>query len=178
MIMQNDDLVKACRILDLSPENLNLKSLKEKYWKLLKIYRYESMAAIPLINDFAQEEINSFLSQLEEAYRFLLAYCQGSRQNDHQADSRQLTNPLKELRQLKGIDLKELSEKSGISQLQLQKLEAEQYDQLPPLVYLKLFLKKIAPILGVSSEKLITYYEKSHQLWIEKNKKSPAEKTT
>ncbi|MGQ9508370.1 MAG: helix-turn-helix domain-containing protein, partial [Thermodesulfobacteriota bacterium] len=65
---------------------------------------------------------------------------------------------LKEVRERLGIDLKSISEKTKICLKILNSIEEEDLPNLPPLVYLKSFLKSYAQILHLDPKKVVEGY--------------------
>ena len=65
---------------------------------------------------------------------------------------------LKQIREKMGMDLKTLSNYTKISPRVLQWIEEETLDKLPPVVYLKGFLRSYSQSLGLDSKKVIEGY--------------------
>lgn len=65
---------------------------------------------------------------------------------------------LKKIREHRGIELREISDKTKISIWQLQAIESQSWDKMPALVYLKGFLKEYAKTLGLPVEQVIKTY--------------------
>lgn len=65
---------------------------------------------------------------------------------------------LKEVREQLGIDLKSVSEETKIHIKILQAIEEEDLSHLPPLVYLKGFLKAYAKLLRLDPQKVVEGY--------------------
>jgi len=65
---------------------------------------------------------------------------------------------LKQIRERMGIDLKTISAETKISMKMLEWIEEEELDKLPPLVYLKGFLKGYAQSLDLDPQKVIEGY--------------------
>jgi curved DNA-binding protein CbpA len=71
---------------------------------------------------------------------------------------------LKRLREAIGIRQEEVFEITRITVSVLDAIENDQLDNLPPLIYLKNFLKQYAEILQLDSEKVIEGYTKNIEL--------------
>jgi DnaJ-class molecular chaperone len=65
---------------------------------------------------------------------------------------------LRQIRERMGIDLKTLSEETRVNARILQGIEEEVVEKLPPLVYLKGFLRAYARYLGLDPQKVIGDY--------------------
>jgi hypothetical protein len=65
---------------------------------------------------------------------------------------------LKQIRERMGIDLKAISLETRISIKTLEHIEEEALDHLPPMVYLKSFLKGYARSLGLDPQRVVEEY--------------------
>ncbi len=68
---------------------------------------------------------------------------------------------LKQIRERMGIDLKAISKKTKINKKILEGIEEEAVENLPPLVYLKGFLKGYAQCLDLNPQKVVEEYLQS-----------------
>jgi len=65
---------------------------------------------------------------------------------------------LKQVREKMGVEPQTISQETKISMKTLEWIEEEAFDKLPPLVYLKSFLKSYAQSLGLDPQKVIEEY--------------------
>jgi len=65
---------------------------------------------------------------------------------------------LKQIRERIGVDLKAISRETKINPRILQEIEEEAFEKLPPVVYLKGFLRAYAQSLGLDPQKVIEGY--------------------
>lgn len=65
---------------------------------------------------------------------------------------------LRQIRERMGVDLKTISAETKINMKILERIEEEALDKLPPLVYLKGFLRGYAQSLGLDPQKVIDGY--------------------
>ena len=65
---------------------------------------------------------------------------------------------LKQIRERMGIDLETIAEETRINLKTLESIEREDLEKLPPLVYLKGFLKGYAQSLGLDPHKVVEEY--------------------
>jgi cytoskeletal protein RodZ len=65
---------------------------------------------------------------------------------------------LKQFREKMGVDLKAISQETKINPRILQEIEEEAFEKLPPVVYLKGFLRAYAQSLGLDPPKVIEGY--------------------
>ena len=74
--------------------------------------------------------------------------------------SKTLGEKLKEIRESTGVSLAEIAKNTRIRQDYLEKIEQEKFDELPPDVYVKGFLKNYANYLGIDAKEVLRQYEK------------------
>ena len=74
--------------------------------------------------------------------------------------SKTLGEKLKKLREELRVPLEEISRSIKVRAEYLEKIEKEEFDKLPPDVYVKGFLKNYAIFLGVDPQRVIDQYEK------------------
>jgi cytoskeletal protein RodZ len=67
---------------------------------------------------------------------------------------------LKQLREALGIDISEIFQQTRISKTTLQKIEQNQYEDLPAEIFLKSFLKSYAEILQIDPKNIVDGYLK------------------
>jgi flagellar biosynthesis protein FlhG len=65
---------------------------------------------------------------------------------------------LRQIREARGIELREIAERSKVSMAYLQALEAEAYTKLPAAVYVRGFLVEYAKVLGLDVERVKDTY--------------------
>jgi len=68
---------------------------------------------------------------------------------------------LKEVRERMGVERQAISKETKISMKTLEWIEEEVFEELPPLVYLKGFLKSYAQSLGLDPQKVVEGYIRS-----------------
>jgi curved DNA-binding protein CbpA len=67
---------------------------------------------------------------------------------------------LRQLREIRGIDIADIFKKTRISKTTLERIEQNQYDDLPAEVFLKSFLRSYAEILRIDSKCIVDGYLK------------------
>lgn len=110
--------------------------------------------AVPLFSGKSSDNINTFLSKVKEKVR---------KKNLPAATdllSRELISgdDLKNFRESLGVELQEVFEVTRISVTSLKALEENQYQALPPLIYLKNFLKSYSELLDLDPKKITEGY--------------------
>ena len=84
---------------------------------------------------------------------------------------------LKKKREEKGISIKEINEKLKIKMSYLEDLEENNYDKLPPDVYVKGFIRSYAQFVGFNAQKMVDLYSKEKLINDKiENKKNPKRK--
>ena len=76
----------------------------------------------------------------------------------HTGDEKYRGKTLRRIRENMGVDLKDISMKTKINSKILEWIEEEQGEKLPPLVYLKGFLKGYANCLGLDPQMVVEEY--------------------
>jgi len=75
-------------------------------------------------------------------------------------NSETLNERLKKIRERAGISLDEIAKSTKVRKVYLEKLEEGKFDELPPDVYVKGFLRSYAGYLGIEPKDVITLYNK------------------
>ncbi|RMF14507.1 MAG: hypothetical protein D6761_09390 [Candidatus Dadabacteria bacterium] len=74
---------------------------------------------------------------------------------------------LRQVREARGMDLEDLSQRIKITMTQLENIERERFDRLPAPVYLRGFLQSYARELGIDPERVVTDYLAIRERWAE-----------
>lgn len=85
-----------------------------------------------------------------------------------------LGEQLKQARDDAGLSLGDLSERTKIQVKYLERLENEEFDKLPKLVYVRGFIQKWASACQIESENLILQFYRENQPILNKSKKDEA----
>jgi DnaJ-class molecular chaperone len=176
-------------ILEVSPQ-ATPKEIQKAYEHSKETFSQDSPAVYSLFRD---QDIQTIRAAVEEAYRVLMddrlrkEYDQShhiervEEPPEDEASRLPFTEisvdvageilrgkALRQLRESMGVDLKKISEETRINIRVLGWIEEEAVENLPPLVYVKGFLKAYAKSLGLDSQKVIEDYM---TLFAEKKKK-------
>jgi hypothetical protein len=167
----NNDNEKYYRILELKPDASFLE-VKSAYLHLKKLYSSKPLVMEPIMDEISEEMQLKILDQLEEAYVKLKEFFTAKDQTKIKTAKERVArhnvpefevfsgNALRLTREVLGIDLKEIALYSGVSLSHLKNIELERFDLLPPIGYIKVFLKKYAEYLSLDSKKVIKDYLK------------------
>jgi flagellar biosynthesis protein FlhG len=84
-------------------------------------------------------------------------------------------NLLRKVRESLGVDLEDIARYTKISQVQLQAIEEENFEELPASVYLRGFIQEIAKFLKLDPTQVARTYLRRHGQWrTETNQQDPA----
>jgi DnaJ-class molecular chaperone len=72
---------------------------------------------------------------------------------------------LKQLREARGVSIADIFQRTRISKTTLERIEQNQYEDLPAEIFLKSFLKSYAEILQIDPEVIVAGYLKHRELW-------------
>ena len=84
--------------------------------------------------------------------------------------TKQLSQTLRERRELLNLSLEKLSQKTGIPTKYLRRIEEGEWERLPSRVYVRGFLRKYAEKVGINPDEVVKKYE---ALKIERGEKPP-----
>ena len=166
-------------ILELS-SSATAEEIQRAYEQAKKAFSQDSSARYPLLHE---EDPQKIRSAIEEAYRVLMDEAQRKDYDQShllifsdepkgdelprlpfteisvEFDKETFRGKaLKQVRERMGIDLKTISEETRIKVKILEWIEEEALEKLPPVVYLKGFLRAYARFLGLEVQKVIEDY--------------------
>ena len=167
----NNEYEKYYRILELKPGTSFLE-VKSAYLHLKKLYSSKPLVMEPIMDEISEKMRLKILDQLEEAYVKLKEFFTAKDQKKIKTAKERVArhsvpefevfsgNALRLTREVLGINLKEIALYSGIPLSHLKNIELERFDLLPPIGYIKAFLKKYAEYLSLDSQRVINDYLK------------------
>jgi len=148
-----------------------LTEVKRAYLMLRDIYAHDSLAIYSLLND---EERERRMDRVEAAYRRIkdqtsfgipstpVSQEEGEAPGDMPDPEFQTGAYLHWVREQAGLSIKQLAERTKISSLTLEDIEANRYGHLPPTVYLRGFVREVSRILGIPNACEIAEYYLKH----------------
>lgn len=152
--MVDGPAAKDWAAFDLEP-GASLEDLQRAYRRRRALYGSSSLATYSL---FAEEERQAVLDALDDAYRRLVASLpaaprvEGEPLGSEAAPALDLTATpaayLRRLRELRGVSLADVSQRTKIRPAVLEALESETFDALPAAVYVRGFILQVARLLG------------------------------
>jgi curved DNA-binding protein CbpA len=175
-------------ILELRPD-ASLSEIRNAYLHLKELYSSDSIVTVPVADEFSEESRAEVLHQIEEAYANLAALFRyefrGSGYNGTAlpAPSEEIRNyiagitlyngqVLREIRQKRRVELCEIAASIKIGKSHLENIEKENFEALPPEVYLKGFVSSYAKYLSLDSRRVVDDYIKLYQTWRSAQQKS------
>ncbi|MEM6453686.1 MAG: RodZ domain-containing protein [Acidobacteriota bacterium] len=91
-----------------------------------------------------------------------------------QSDGESFGTWLRQQREVRDIDLRQIAERSKISMRYLQALEGDRFDLLPASVFAKGFLKQYAGYVGIDPDEVINFYLAARQRALDEAEDEPA----
>jgi hypothetical protein len=179
--MPRDDVHKAYEILEL-PADAPLRDVHNAYMHLKNLYSGEYIVLAPLGEEFSDKKKKKVLEQIEEAYAKILAArkieatrtaplfrdepaANASRELEN-LDHASFSGPLlRKVREMKKIDLSEISKELKLRVELLRAIEDERFDALPEAIYLKSQLKTYAAFLRLNPVRVADDYLQRHRAW-------------
>lgn len=146
--------------------------VKSAYLHLRKLYSSQPLVMSPILDEISEQKRMDILNQLDEAYNKLKEFY-STEEKDKITSAREWVrthnvpefevysgNALKLTREVLGVDLKEIALFTGVPINHLKNIELERLDLLPPVGYIKVFLKKYTEYLSLDSQRVIDDYLK------------------
>jgi len=185
--MSNEEFRKHLEVLELSPD-ATLAEVKNAYQQLKEIYSSNSIAISSIEDEFPESSRQKVLEQLEEVYKKLLVFFDSPEkaelQEQHPAnpDMDRLRkfiqtvtsysgHSLREIREIRGIQLQEVSLATKIRKGYLQDIELENFDNLPSEIYLKGYVTNYAQFFALDARKVADDYMNRFREWLSTSKK-------
>jgi hypothetical protein len=171
MCDNNNDNKKYYKVLELKPDASFLE-VKSAYLHLKKLYSSNPPVLESIKGDISEKMQLEIVDQLEEAYVKLKEFYTEKDQKKIETAKERVAkhnvpefdvfsgNSLRLTREVLGISLKEIALYSGVPLRHLKSIELERFDLLPPIGYIRVFLKKYAEYLSLDSQKVINDYLK------------------
>jgi hypothetical protein len=169
----DQDNIRYFDVLELST-NASFSEIKSAYLHLKKLYSSKSAVLSPVMEDISESEREELLEQIEEAYSKLKEYFSRT-QTEKQTTTRERVlrknipefevfsgNALRLTREVLGVELQEIALATGISIKHLKNVEMEQFDQLPPPGYVKIYVTKYARYLSLDQKRVTEDYMRAY----------------
>jgi DNA-binding transcriptional regulator YiaG len=161
-------------------EDADYKEISDAYILLKRLYSdKENMITISIEEEFLDSNRENILEEIDIAYEFLTKIKPVEIQPDTNkikknigvmSDTIDTLNgkTIKNIRERNNIDLEEIALATNIKKQYLKDIEEESFEELPPRVFLKGYLKELANYLNFK-ESLINDYLKKYDEWAENN---------
>ena len=146
--------------------------IRRAYHHLKELYSTESIATLPVSGEMSETRRREILDQIEEAYQGLTA----SYKEGHivpKIDQREVLSDitvfsgqtLRQIRERLNIDLYDVSLSTKVQIRNLEDIERENYDALPPDVYTRGFVISYARYLSLDTKKVSQDYMNRYNAW-------------
>lgn len=180
--MSDKKLKKYYELLEINV-NASLSELNRAYDRIKKIYSTESIATIPLDNEFSKEERGKILKKIKKAYSKIGAHIIEKKKKkklifEHDKISEKkdgfikISGPIiQQIREMQGLSLLELSKITKISKQILEDIELENYIKLPDDDLLRIHITNYTKFLSIDSKNAADDYMKRYKKWKNKSKK-------
>lgn len=171
--MDEETLLASYKRFGLKPD-ASIREVELAFYKLRKLYAESSLATYSLLNDEQRQEQ---LAELQQSYDLILQsrlHTQSSPVDSETIALREArdsktsrivvvdTDPvqtpglfLKQLREARGLTLRQLAEQTKVGTNQLESIESENFAALPAPVYLRGFLKEYCRMVKAPDAKLV-----------------------
>lgn len=185
------ELRAACAVLEVDPGTPE-DQVRRAYKQLLHLFDPDSPVVYGL---YTREEAAALVARIEAAWRTLNAAArhasvppgalpaEGGPSSvlpavisdplaalDFPADAPLTGTTIARVRQLLGVRLEDIAERTKIGMFTLRCIEREAFGDLPAKVYLKGFLRQIAEILRIDAERLGRDYLSAYEAWHRHNR--------
>ncbi len=191
--MSQEEIIRSYKALEVDVDS-SLSEINNAYNYLKKLYSGDSVAIKSLHDELSEENRDEILSDIEYAHSILLQ-CLKSKKADHpkqktivdssvEAEINKYLSQisyfrgenLKEIRSMRGVELKEVAAHTNISRHYLENIELEKFAELPAKIYLKGFIASYAEYLEVDSKKVAQDMIGSYEAWLEEKKSAANER--
>lgn len=190
--MSNKDLKKFYEILEIDSD-VSKDDITNAYNYLKNLYTSDSMATIPIDDEWDQKDKQEILKRIEEAYSILVPESAKEHEpvlepvisiefNEEEKPEESLEegdtkaeefvnvgsitgDVLREIRKNQGIDLKELSDSTQIPFEILKNIEKEKFSKLPDAGYLRWYITHYATTLSINPKDASDQYMKRYREW-------------
>lgn len=179
--MCKEKYIEFFEILEVEPE-ASFEEVKSSYLHLRDLYSSRSPLLSSVSGTLSDEEQKEILLRIQKAYLSLKEYFTIEKIEKQDNTRTRVENQnipefevysgdaLRLTREVLGIDLEQIAFSSGISLRHLQNIETEQYDQLPPVGYIKAFVRKYAELLFLDVNRVVGDYIKRMERQTKKKK--------
>jgi curved DNA-binding protein CbpA len=159
-------------MLELKP-NASLSEIKCAYLHLKKLYSSYSPVLSTISDEISDTKRKELLAQIEEAYKqlkeqYLFVETDKQKKTWERVADKNIPefevfsgNALKLIREVLGVELQEISLATGIPVRNLQYIEKERFDLLPPSGYVRIYVTKYAEYLSLDTKRVPDDYMKA-----------------
>lgn len=169
------------KILNLD-ETATQKDIKDAYIHLISLYKNENIITEPLDNEFFKENREKIIKDIESAYEYLKTESNEKNNKNIKTENIEFEEKpeneihhfngtaLKRIRESKRVNLEEIAIITNIKRQYLINIENEEFDDLPPKVFIKGYLKELCRYLCIDDEIVIPSYMINYEHWITNKK--------
>jgi len=163
------------------PTDASESQIRKAYWHLKELYSKESIVSVPVEDEITKEQKKDILDQIEKAYSALIGIHEKKPQNNIKTDTEKISqkelqaitaeitafsgHDLKKIREHLGLDLIDICSLTKIQVQNLKNIESENYENLPPEVFIRGFVKSYSNCLSLDSKKVVSDYMIKYKIW-------------
>jgi hypothetical protein len=159
-------------------EKASLQEVTRAYLHLKDFYSHTSTETIPVEQEFLKDHRQAILKQLDTAYSHLKSLYTGqpgSGATDQPGNRVPIVLPdtdfrgalLRQLREEAKLSLADIARDTKIPAALLQQLEAEEFRILPPVIYVRGYVKQYAECLNLEVAAVVDSYMARYKKWQE-----------
>jgi len=180
--MCDKKLKKYYELLEINV-NATLSELNRAYDRIKKIYSTESIATIPIDNEFSKKEREKILKRISKAYSKIGTHIIEKKKkkkliSEHDKISEKKEGSItisgsiiQQIREMQGLSLLELSKITKIPEYMLKDIELENYEKFPADDLLRIHITNYTKFLSIDSKEAADDYMKRYKKWKKKSKK-------
>lgn len=163
-------------------ESANIKDIENAYILLTNLYSEANMITESLEEEFISSNRQNILDEISMAFNQLMEIMKDPIKNlscddsdksiSKLATSSEIYNgqTLKRIREESKIDLEEISLATNIKRQYLINIESEDFNDMPPKVFIKGYLRELARYLNINEDKVFDNYFKKYDKWVEEKR--------
>ncbi len=176
--MSDKKLKKYYELLEINI-NATLSEVNRAFERMKIIYSTDSIATIPIDDEFSKKEREKILKKISKAYSKIGTHILEKKklisEHDKISEGKEGSitisgSIIQQVREIQGLSLFELSKITKISKQILEDIELENYEKLPPEAYLMCHITNYTKFLSIDSQKAADDYIERYKKWKKKSK--------
>jgi curved DNA-binding protein CbpA len=179
--MGDDEYKGYYEILELD-QGASLQEIREAYSNLRELYSSDSFLISPLMDELTEDKREEILKKIEEAYEKLTGLfkidgsgadtgvgCYMAIDSELKKEIEGISSfcgrTLRQIRERLGIELHDIALATMIRTQYLQDIEEENFEDLPPEVYVRGYVSTYAKCLSLDPARVVEDYMSRYRVW-------------